>query len=138
MTAKDFLQRGRHLGLEIEQLKEARQKSFDEATSITVDYSQSKVQTSSGNSMERKMLKYVNYCETLDKRIEYLSEYRKEMLELINKLDNSTYRTLLIARYINCHTWEQVAEGIHYNLKWTYVLHGRALQAIEIHYASVL
>ena len=60
------------------------------------------------------------------------------MLNLINRLDNTIYRTLLIARYINCKTWEQIADEMGYDLRWIYRLHGKALKAIESHYKSVI
>ena len=135
MTVKEFLQKGRKLEIEIKQLKEARQKAYELATSTTVDYSAEKVQTSSDNSAERKFAEYAEYSQELDQRIEELSAYRKRMLKLINKLDNSTYRTLLVSRYINCNTWEEIAEKMEYSDVWVRTkLHSDALMCAEKYY----
>ena len=131
-SVKEFLLKGRHLKIEIEELKEARQEAFELACSMSVSYSEDKVQTSSQNSVEQKFISYTSYSEMLDIRIRELTEYRQKMLELINKVDSSIYRSLLIARYIDCKSWEKVAEAIGYSDKWVRTgLHSASLKAVQ-------
>lgn len=128
MTVKEFLQRGKNLNVEAEQLKSAKKRAWDMACGITVSTESEKVQTSTDNSVEKKMIEYAEFSKMLDIKIAELIEHQKKMLQIINKIDNTSYRTLLIARYINCKTWEQIAEDMGYSDKWVRTsLHGRAL-----------
>lgn len=137
MTVKEFLQKGRKLNFEIQSLKNARKEAYYLATGITQDYSSEKVQTSKGNSSERKFIAYLEYSEKLDIKITELMEYRSKMLELINNLEDSTYRTLLISRYISCNTWERVAEDIEYSDVWVRTkLHSEALKEAAKYYSE--
>lgn len=138
MTVKEWLQYGRKLNDEVEQLKYAQRQALELACETSIDMNNEKVQTSGGNATERKFIAYADYSKMLDEKIDELVDYRVRMLNLINRLDNTIYRTLLIARYINCKTWEQIADEMGYDLRWIYRLHGKALKAIESHYKSVI
>ena len=131
------MQKGRNLNFEIQSLKKARKEAYELATGITQDYSSEKVQTSKSNLSERKFIAYLEYSEKLDIKITELMEYRSKMLELINKLEDSTYRTLLISRYISCNTWERVAEDIEYSDVWVRTkLHSEALKEAAKYYSE--
>ena len=45
--------------------------------------------------------------------------------EMIEKLNDSIQRTLLIARYINCETWEIIAEDMMYDIRHIYRIHSK-------------
>lgn len=132
MTAKEFLQKGRQLNFELEELKEARERAFGVACSASVQGNEERVQTSSGNATEGKFITYSDYSIEIDRRIKELSEYRSEMLRAINTIESSVYRSILIARYINCKRWEDVAAGINRDLRYTFKLHRRALQKMSL------
>ena len=132
MTVAEWFKKGRRLNFEIEELKEARNQAFNSACCGAVDYSTERVQTSKGNDAERKFANYTNLTVEIDKRITELSEHRRKMLGLINKIDDSIYNALLLGRYYNCKSWEEVAEGIGYSDKWTRTfLHDNALKEAE-------
>ncbi len=125
---KEFFRKGRKLNFEIQELKIARQEAFDLACGTSVVLGEEKTQSTQGNSIERKFISYAEYSKMLDEKIEELNGYRKDMLNVINKIPDTTYRTLLTARYINCETWEMVAETIGYSDVWVRTnLHNRAL-----------
>ena len=132
MTSKEWLSRGRKLNNEVNELLEARDEAFAVACGAAVSYGE-RVQCTKRNSTENKFINYANYTSMIDKKIDELYGYKEEIMQAINRIDNSTYRALLIAYYVNCKNWEQVAKSINYDIRWTYRLHGRALQAIEIH-----
>ena len=98
MTVKEFLKAGRGLNVEILELTEARLKAFN-----------------------------AQYGAEIEKRIRELNEYRQQMIEIINRVENTTYRALLIAYYINGETWEQVAADLRYSLRTIHKLHNKAL-----------
>lgn len=133
MTVKEWLNRGFKLNKEIEQLKEAKQKAMDLACGVVADLGNEKVQSTSGNSTEDKMVSYAEYSRLLYKRIDRLLEINKEIVEAISKVDDATLRSLLTARYINYKTWEAVTEAIGYNSeKWVRTaLHKKSLESVK-------
>ena len=134
MTVKEYLQNGRRLCFEIKELSRAKNNAFDIACSTTLNLSKDKVQKSSKNMQEQKLINYSHYVFEIEKRIEILCKYRIDMLNLINNLDNVLYRTVLIDRYINCLTWEEVAAGLNLSVRHILRMHGKALTAIKRFY----
>lgn len=49
---------------------------------------------------------------------------------MINKIDDSMLRTLLIERYINNKKWDDVADSINYSWSQTHRNHKKALEAV--------
>ena len=127
MTVKEWLKNGRNLNFEIRALKEARSRVLNAAVGGAVDYGAERVQKSSGNSTERLFVSYSQYSAELEQRISELEDYQNEMLKLINNITSSTYRTLLIEYYINCKSWEDVAECMNYSMRAIQKKHGLAL-----------
>ena len=134
MTVKEYFQKGRKLNFEIKELILAKNNAFDMACSATTAPSGERVQTSTKNSSELKFINYSQYVETIEKRVMELCEYRLNMLRLISKLDNILHRTLLIDRYINCLSWEEIALSMEMTERHIYRLHGSALIAAEKEY----
>lgn len=75
--------------------------------------------------------KIADMKQEIDSDILKLVDILEEVESIINQLENGTYRRLLCLRYIEGLSWEKVAGGIHHDVRWTYKLHGRALQQVE-------
>ena len=131
MTVKEWLKNGRRLQFEIQALTEARDDALNRATGGAVNYGTERVQASSGNGTEHKFISYSQYAAELERRMEELTNYRLEMLRLIARLPDSTHRALLTEYYINCKSWEDVAEAIHYSVRGRHNKHGEALEKCE-------
>ena len=138
MGIKDWLKRARTLDKEIKQLTIAKQEAYDIAIGTSVDTSKERVQSSSGNAMEKKLTTLLEYDLRISRQKEKLLECKTEILTAIHSVDNDLYRALLTAYYVNCKTWEEVAQDLGYEVRWIYKLHGRALQDIEIHYKKII
>lgn len=132
MTTKEWLNRGWKLDKEIDALLSEQRRAFDIACSTTTSLTQDKVQTSQSNSAENKFINYANYSKMIDVRIDELYAIKQEILQAINTVDDSTYRTLLIERYVNFKTWEQIAVDMNYCWRQIMRLHGQALQKIKM------
>ena len=79
-----------------------------------------------------KFINYASYSEMIDNRIDELYAIKQEILQAINLVDDGTLRTLLIARYINFGTWEQIAVDLHYSyVHIVHNLHPKSLKAIS-------
>lgn len=131
MTVKEWLNKGRKLNIEIAELKKAKDNAFVSACGGSAVGSEEKVQTSTNNGTEGKFSAYAQYSADMDNRLKELYTYQRKMLKLINRVDDSTYRALLIAYYVNCETWDRTADIIGYSVKQTQRKHGHALLEID-------
>lgn len=133
MTVKEWLSRGYKIDREINALLSEREEAFALACKVTAPPSDNeKVSATTGNGSEARFIKYADYSKLIDRRIDELYRIKSEIMTVITLIDNNTYRTLLIMRYVQFKTWEQIAEGMGYSDKWvrTY-LHKMALEVCE-------
>ena len=132
MTVKQWLNRGYRINEEINELVKEQKQALLQATSTALSGGEGeKVQSSNGNTTERRFVNYAAYSETIDKRIDKLYAVKNEILTAINTVADNTLRELLILRYIKFYTWEEIAVKMGYTFQWAHVLHKRALQNIE-------
>lgn len=74
---------------------------------------------------------------TIAARVVALNRNKKIALDIINTIDNSTYRTVLMLRYLKVTeagkrpTWDDIARAIGHEYRYTLKLHGRALDAFN-------
>lgn len=127
MTAKEWLNRGRALNKTIEGLEKAKMRAYDIAVGTAIELKE-KVQESHGNSVENKLITYADYCREIDKHKTELFRILKEITGVIMQVEDSTLRNLLICRYINFETWNNIAEILHYGERQLYRLHRKALK----------
>ena len=133
MTVKEWLSRGYKIDREINALLSEREEAFALACKVSAPPSDNeKVAATTGNGSEARFIKYADYSKLIDRRIDELYRIKSEIMTVITLIDNNTYRTLLIMRYVQFKTWEQIAESMGYSDKWvrTY-LHKMALEMCE-------
>ncbi len=132
MTTKDWLNRGWKLNDEINSLLLEQQEALEAACSTTTTLQQDKVQTSRTNSTEYKMIKYADYSEIINQKTDELYDIKREIISVIRKLDDNTYKILLYERYIKFNCWDKIAKRINRNQFTTRgKIHGRALKDIS-------
>lgn len=85
-----------------------------------------------GNPVENAYCCLADYDAEADRLFRELVCLRKYTEEIIAKVPDLTQREVLTRRYIIGQRWEDIAECMHYNLKWIYKLHGRALEKLTI------
>lgn len=66
-------------------------------------------------------------CHEIDAYTTEALRAKVETSRLIDKVEDGTERELLRLRYIHHHTWEEIAEEMHYTLRHTYRLREKAL-----------
>ena len=132
MTTKEWLNRGYKLDKEINALLKEQSAALTRATGSTCGASAERVQTSRRNTTEDRFINYASYSELIDNRIDELYAIKQEILSAINKVDDAVLRTLLIEKYVNFHTWEQIACNMNYSyVHVVHNLHPKALNAIS-------
>ena len=135
LSTKEWLKRAWKIDNEITALERELLSAKERMLSVTAHYSDIKVQTSKGNKTEDATLKYIEYKNKLECRIDALYAVKCEIADAISKVDNSIFRALLTLRYLQFMTWERIAEAIDYDsVKWVRAsLHMRALNEVRKH-----
>lgn len=121
--AKRWLYRGWNLNREIVALKKLKNETYAALTSgvATPDAAPG------GGSDPHKLEHYAGLSDLIDRRVNELTEIKAEILQAIQQVDDSRYRTLLLDRYTRFMRWEQVAEEMHYSFRHVLKLHEEAL-----------
>lgn len=127
MTAKEFLNRGRELDAEIEQLKRLKRKAYDQATSVTAATDKPPISGGAGRDV---FASYAQYATALEEQTAELLDVQRSIREAIEQVPNGRYRRLLTARYIEGMTWEQIACDMAYSFRQVTRMHGSALRAL--------
>ncbi len=135
MTTKEWLSRGWRIDREITELEQAQQEALALATRTTAGTDGERVDGTSGNSSERAMVAYADkaaeYAELIDSKIRELVGVKMEIIRTVGQVDDSTLRTILIARYVNFKRLEQIAYETNYCYRQIRRLHKKALYAIN-------
>lgn len=127
MTAKQWLSRGRGIDRELDALIRVRQETYDRLTSITPGGGEGV----SGTKDPHKFDRLAELDEMIQTRFEELLGVKSEILRAINTLQDSRQRQVMIGRYVELRTWEQIAVDMNYSYMQVTRLHGCALTALK-------
>ena len=131
MTTKQWLSRGYKLDCEINALLQEQSKALSKATNTAMTGEGEKVQISPSNTAEKNMLNYAAYSELIDKRIDELYKIKHEILKAILKVDDNACRVLLICRYMNYKSWDEIAEQMKYSKRQVLRMHSEILKNLK-------
>jgi len=129
--AHSWLSRMWNAEVEINQLVFKRGKILDDLSGIG-KYDAEYIPTQNGeNSTESKNIEYSLLCEKIEKKSKHLSEENCRTHNVIEKVDNTMYRGLLEAIYINRLTLPQAGKLYNYELTRTKFYRNKALDAVS-------
>ena len=60
-----------------------------------------------------------------------LNYYIAELLNEMDKLDNTEEYDIMFKRYIQFKSWEEIVQECHYTRRWIIELHNRALEKLN-------
>ncbi len=129
MTAKQWLNRGRHIDQEIAELENSRKRITERLTSITQNYD------SDGAQATKDPHKFDRLAEIdgqISERADELIRIKAEIFATINRLPDRRQRMVLHSYYIDGKTWEQTAVDLSYSWRQVMRIHGHALKEIEV------
>lgn len=132
MTAKEWLGRGWKLDREIKELEEMYERELAKAMRTTSGASNAKVQESIANRAEDRNIAVSDYALSLKKKKGELDGIKLEIFTAVHKLSNSTYRRVLVKRYLNFQTWERIAQDMGYSVRHVIRLHDEALKRTKM------
>ena len=126
--AKAFLSRYRALKTKCAAIERAIRDALEDATNTTVTLKDICVQTSGGGErMAESVIRAVDATAFLAEQREEANKTMREIMEAINSVPDEVQQTILIEKYINGRTLQQIQDDIHYEKRNTIIIHGRAL-----------
>lgn len=92
---------------------------------------QESVQSGIGDPTAGIALKIVQLSEEISRDIERLIDLKAEARVLFKQLDDDLkYKSVMELRYLECMTWREVAQSLHFSYKHVFKLHGEALRRL--------
>lgn len=133
MTAKEYLRRLARFEANIKAKRERLfvLKKMARSVRSPIISDMPKNSPSETSRLEESVMKVISLeSEITDDEARLVAEKTKA-LELIGKLKNPDYQTVLISRYFKNESWDQIASDMFFTERWIYTLHGRALQELD-------
>ena len=132
MTPKEYLQQYRDAVRKVS----AAQDHLDElramATRITPNYGGEGGGThQTGDKLGEAVARIMDAERRVSDELELLEATEREVIRIINGVQDGTLSVLLYERYINGKTWEQIAVKMNYTYRRVTQLHGKALNAVK-------
>lgn len=129
MTAKEWLRRGLDMEKTIAALEEAQERAYARATSATAAISPAP--GGGGGKTDNRADAYIALGERIEREQERLALVHAEIIGATARIGDEILRALIIERYVNGHSWREVAERLRYNEDHVRGrLHARALRAV--------
>lgn len=131
MTAKEYLSQYRYINININN-KIAQQKRFRElATCVSPSSDGCGHNRGVSDKVGSLCAKIADLDAEINAEVDKLVDVQKDIMHTISKVDDERFRIILTERYIDCKTFEQIADDIHYSYKQTCRLHGQALICVQ-------
>ena len=131
--AKEYLKGVKLLDAQINARLSEKEDLEDKLKHITPNLSFDK--GSGGGGTQDKLggmvARIVDLERAINADIDRFVDLKNEALELLAKMENPTYLTLLHRRYFQHNTFERIASDMGYSWRWVCKLHGRALQEFD-------
>jgi len=84
-----------------------------------------------GSRMADAVCKMIDLENEIARDMDRLIEVKREIVTVINAVDDVVLRTLLEKRYLCGATWEEISVDLCFNRRWTLRLHDKALEAVQ-------
>lgn len=132
MTIKEYLSQAYRLDQRINSKIEQINSLHDLAAKASTTISETSCCSSANKQrMENNIVKIVDLEREINEDIDKLIEVKKDIVEMVKKVENPEYQTLLERRYLCFKKWEQIAMEMNYDLRYIHKLHLRALSVCK-------
>lgn len=126
--AKGWLLRYRANKSKCAALERAIRQAFESATNTTVALKEICVQTSGGGEMmANAVVSAMDATAMLEEQRQECQRIMAEIMDAIKSVPDEIQQTVLIEKYVNGRTLQQIQDDIHYEKRNTIIIHGRAL-----------
>lgn len=128
----EYLSRYRKLGKRIEQLSTERAMWLSRACKTTQTISDMPKAKNGAQGDSGEVAQYIEIGEEITRELRELRCLRREILAVIATLEDDILQTLMLYRYIDGMTFEEIAVKMNFSWRWTITLHGRALEKLSL------
>ena len=129
--AKEWLNRNYGRSLEITAMKRRLERMESNLEKVCKPLRLKEVQEGhDGNSQESMMAEYLDLAADIERREFVLECADTETQKVIDKVEGSILRTVLIERYINRLRWKDLCDALHFERSWLFEIHKQALDAV--------
>lgn len=131
--AKTYLKRYRALLARQDSLQRAIEAAYDRAYSCTARIKPITVSGGTGafDRMAEDVAKITDETEQLRAVKRQVDAALAEILAAIEAVPDETQKAVLTMRYVEGLDWISIADKIGYEISYTYIVHGRALWAVN-------
>lgn len=132
MNAKEFLFQAIRIDKEISALKMKLLDIELREQNLISNYSGVSVSSRNKNaSFENQVDTKEDLKIKIENRLRLLSDKEAGIFEVINQVEDSTLRALLIHKFLNRYDWAKIRQLIKYSKRQTFRLYNEALQEVE-------
>ena len=130
--AKAYLWRVRDAERELKRLEEEYEQAKSDILHLkAMEYDKDKVSNSRIGDLSDAIAALEGYAERIAEQWDKLIALREDAKVLIERIADGRYRDVLVRRYLQGQSFEQVAVGMGFDYRWTRRLHGRALNEFQ-------
>ena len=114
MNAKQWLSRARFIDREIALLQKTKEETRDSLTKITQSYESDGAQTTKDPHKYDRLVELEN---EIDQKVDELIDTKREILNVIFKVEDRNQRQVLISYYLRMMTLEKIAVEMNYSFR---------------------
>lgn len=114
MNAKMWLSRARFIDREIALLQKTKEETRDNLTKITQSYESDGAQTTKDPHKYDRLVELEN---EIDQKVDELIATKREIMNVIFKVEDRNQRQVLISYYIRMKTLEKIAVEMNYSFR---------------------
>ena len=132
MKAKEFLNQAYLLDQRIKSKSEQIQSLNELATKCTVTLTGMPRNSNHGDStMADAVCKIIDLQNEIAADMDRLVQIKKDIVDVIGKVNDVKFRILLEKRYLCGETWEEITVSLYHNRRWVFRLHDKALDEVQ-------
>ncbi len=132
MTAKEYLNQLIAMDNAINRKQQRLATLRDVAMNTTPNYADEAVQrTREKNPLENIMTKIVDLDREIDEDIDALVDFKAEVWEQLDKLEDETQKRILWLHYSERLSWTKVAVEMSFTTRYVYIIHRAALDELD-------
>lgn len=128
----EYLSRYRKLGKRIEQLSTERAMWLSRACKTTQTISNMPKAKNGAQGDSGEVAQYIEIGEEITRELRNLHRLRREIRAVITTLEDDILQTLMLYRYIDGMTFEEIAVKLHYSWRQVCRKHGQALAKLRM------
>ena len=128
----EYLSRYRKLGKRIEQLSTERAMWLSRACKTTQTISDMPKAKNGAQGDSGEVAQYIEIGEEITRELRNLHRLRREIRAVITTLEDDILQTLMLYRYIDGMTFEEIAVRMHYSWRQVCRKHGEALAKLKM------